>query len=247
MNPFLEEYGLTVSDRLVVDASGLGQLFGFGAAAPLAADYADHPITRDLAQTMTIFPTARSVQSTESVLEYASSSLIRTSPQSWAESDIESEEVSFDEGIDEQGPVTIAVVSTKSIEIRDESSSEEEADSSGAERENGSESGTEENEPLDLSSSEPEEESRESRIVVFGDTDFAANAYFDTSVNGDLFLNVISWLAEDADLLSIRPKDPENRTITLTTAESRLIFWATVIFFPLATIIFGIAVWYRRR
>jgi ABC-type uncharacterized transport system involved in gliding motility auxiliary subunit len=78
-------------------------------------------------------------------------------------------------------------------------------------------------------------------------SDFATNSLFGTSVNGDLFLNTVSWLAEDTDLLSIRPRDPQNRSVTLTATESRLIFWATVILFPLATLIFGMGVWYRRR
>jgi len=254
MNGILGKYGITVTDKFVVDASGLGQLFGFGAASPLAADYADHPITRDLAQTMTIFPTARSVQTTESTLEYSTQSLVRTSSQSWGEADIQAGEVSFDEGVDEPGPVTIAVVSTKSVE-HEESGSDESEESSGEENEPADASNSKEEPEENRSdehqseSAEPDTESQtmESRIVVFGDSDFASNAYFDTAVNGDLFLNVVSWMAEDTDLLSIRPRDPENRSVTLTSAESRLIFWATVIFFPLATVMFGIAVWYRRR
>jgi ABC-type uncharacterized transport system involved in gliding motility auxiliary subunit len=83
--------------------------------------------------------------------------------------------------------------------------------------------------------------------VVFGDADFAANDYMDISANGDLFLNVISWLAEDTDLISVRAKDPKVRNITLTAAESKLIFLATVVFFPLATLMFGAAIWLRRR
>ena len=105
----------------------------------------------------------------------------------------------------------------------------------------------EQSESSEGSEEAPEEAAKEARFVIFGDADFAANAYFGTSVNGDLFLNVVSWLAEDSDLLSIRPKDPENRTITLTATQSRLVFWATVIFFPLATLVFGVAVWYRRK
>jgi ABC-type uncharacterized transport system involved in gliding motility auxiliary subunit len=241
MNEFLAQYGLEVSNKFVVDASGLGQLFGFGAGAPLAADYADHPITEDLSQTMTIFPTARSLSTAESTLEYTSSALVSTSPQSWAETDINSEEVSFDEGVDDPGPIAIAVVSSKSVPSRKDSGDDEAESETDVESENPQES------PLDFTSPGPDQNSRDSRIVVIGDSDFASNGYIGTSVNGDLFLNVISWMAEDADLLSIRPKDPENRTVTLTSAESRLVFWATVIFFPLAAVVFGVAVWYRRR
>jgi ABC-type uncharacterized transport system involved in gliding motility auxiliary subunit len=249
MHGFLELYGVRLNDDFVVDATGLGQLFGFGAAAPLGVDYASHPITEDLQETMSIFPGARSVASVASELEFVTTELVRSSPQSWGESEIEAEEVSFDEELDTAGPVALAVVSVKSVTQEDSTEDSEEGDEGGESspegvetradespgKEDGEVSQTEENRPL------------ESRIVVFGDSEFASNAYFGTAVNGDLFLNAVSWLAEDTDLLSIRPKDPENRTITLTETDSRMVFWATVVLFPLTTLVLGFAVWSRRR
>jgi ABC-type uncharacterized transport system involved in gliding motility auxiliary subunit len=246
MNDFLEQYGITLEDDFVVDATGVGQLFGFGPAAPLAAEYTDHAITRDLKNTMTVYPTARSVSVTSSSLGYTVTELAKSSPQSWGETDIQQEEVSFDEAFDTQGPLPLAVVATKSADTPDPQSSEEdlvEESEASAEIEVEDIPGGDKED----TGEEEESESREARLVVFGDPDFAANAYFGISVNGDLFLNVISWLAEDTDLISIRPKNPENRNVTLTAQESRLIFLATVLFFPLATLVFGVAVWYRRK
>ena len=57
----------------------------------------------------------------------------------------------------------------------------------------------------------------------------------------------VSWLAEDSDLTAIAPKNPENRRINLTQSQSRLMFWATVILLPLSTLVFGLAVWFRRK
>jgi ABC-type uncharacterized transport system involved in gliding motility auxiliary subunit len=235
MNEFLGRYGLGFADDYVVDASGLGQLFGFGAGAPLAADYADHPITRDFSGTMTIYPGVRSVLTSDSPLDYETTVLVRSSAHSWGETEIESEPIQFDPGRDREGPVPLAALATRAIESRDNDAAEEFADGDGTE-------GSDETagEAVDSGTAE-------SRIVLFGDSDFASNAYFQTSVNGDLFLNVISWLAEDTDLLSIRPRDPATRSITLTGSEGRMIFWGTVVFFPLATLVFGLAVWYRRR
>ncbi|GAB4241651.1 MAG: Gldg family protein [Acidobacteriota bacterium] len=243
---FLAKFGIGLGDDIVVDASGLGQLFGFGAAAPLAADYADHPITRDLEGTMSIYPGARSVLTKESPEGYSTLELVRSSPQSWAETDLHSPRVSFDPGVDRRGPVALAVVSTKQVELKETAA---EAGGEEAQADQGDQAGekNEESEAGEGGEDAAEGNTRESRIVVFGDSDFASNGYWQISVNGDVFLNTVSWLAEDTDLLSIRPKNPENRMITLTATESRLIFWGTVVFFPLATLIFGIAVWYRRR
>jgi ABC-type uncharacterized transport system involved in gliding motility auxiliary subunit len=243
MNKFLDQYGVSLDKDFVVDASGLGQLFGFGAGAPLAADYADHPITKDLSGQMSIFPAARSVESVDSLLGYKTIALVRTSSQSWGESDIKQQKVTFDEGKDIKGPLALAVVATKEVPA---SPSDKAADA-GGDKASADVSKSDSKTADDKASTDQAKSEKESRLIVFGDSDFASNAYLGEAINSDLFLNATSWLAEDTDLLSIRPKNPENRNITLTGAEGRLIFWAAVVLFPFATLIFGVAVWYRRR
>jgi ABC-type uncharacterized transport system involved in gliding motility auxiliary subunit len=88
---------------------------------------------------------------------------------------------------------------------------------------------------------------KEARTVVIGDSDFASNQYFNHQRNGDLFLNVISWLAEDEDLISIRPKSQENRAIVLTSAGATTLFWLAVVLLPVSALFGGIWVWRRRR
>jgi ABC-type uncharacterized transport system involved in gliding motility auxiliary subunit len=88
---------------------------------------------------------------------------------------------------------------------------------------------------------------KEARVVVVGDSDFASNNYFQQQRNGDLFLNTVSWLAEDEDLISVRPKSQENRSISLTRANSSVLFWMTLVLLPGSALISGILVWLRRR
>ena len=88
---------------------------------------------------------------------------------------------------------------------------------------------------------------KEARTVVIGDSDFASNQYFNHQRNGDLFLNTISWLAEDEDLISIRPKNQENRAIVLTRAGGTILFWLAVVLLPASALFSGIWVWRRRR
>lgn len=88
---------------------------------------------------------------------------------------------------------------------------------------------------------------KEARVVVIGDSDFASNNYFQQQRNGDLFLNTVSWLAEDEDLISIRPKSQENRSVQLTRASSSVLFWMTLVLLPGGALVSGILVWLRRR
>jgi len=88
---------------------------------------------------------------------------------------------------------------------------------------------------------------KEARVVVIGDSDFANNSYIRMQRNGDLFLNTVSWLAEDEDLISVRPKSQENRTVQMTEGRSTLLKWLSLIFLPGSILIMGIVVWVRRR
>lgn len=85
------------------------------------------------------------------------------------------------------------------------------------------------------------------RLVVFGDSDFAINMFAGSLANQDLFLNAVDWLAEEEELISIRPKEEEERTVALTGGQSKLIFYVTVIGMPLVVIVIGTTVWVRRR
>jgi ABC-type uncharacterized transport system involved in gliding motility auxiliary subunit len=85
------------------------------------------------------------------------------------------------------------------------------------------------------------------RLVVFGDSDFAANYLFGFQKNGDLFMNVISWLAEEEDLIAIPPKNPEDRRISLTASGSKMIMLVSLFLLPLAAFGTAIAVYVKRR
>ena len=87
----------------------------------------------------------------------------------------------------------------------------------------------------------------ETRLVVFGDSDFLSNGYFNAPGNGDLALNVVAWLAEQEDLVSIRPKTSLPRILILSPAEGRFYFWSIVAFAPLMITVVGVGVWWRRK
>ncbi len=88
---------------------------------------------------------------------------------------------------------------------------------------------------------------KEGRIAVFGDSDFVTNNYYNLSGNGNLFLNTVNWLTEEADLISIQPKTSSPRTIHLTPQQGRIVFFTSVIIIPAFILFFGISIWIRRR
>ncbi|MBJ68193.1 MAG: hypothetical protein CME28_09325 [Gemmatimonadetes bacterium] len=89
-------------------------------------------------------------------------------------------------------------------------------------------------------------EGKGGRLVVFGDSDFATNQYFDYQGNGDLALNALSWLAEDESLISIRPRQAGYNPIALNDSQGEWIFWISVVLYPLAIALVGLLVVSRK-
>jgi ABC-type uncharacterized transport system involved in gliding motility auxiliary subunit len=90
-------------------------------------------------------------------------------------------------------------------------------------------------------------ENKKSRLIVFGDSDFASNSYFGQQGNGNLFVNSVTWLAQDENFISIRPKNPEDRRLTMTEAQGRLVSYVAVLLLPASILIAGVSVWMKRR
>ncbi len=245
MDDFLSGYGIQLDDNVVIDNSLRGMLSGLSAAAPLVDAYEPHPITEKMNRT-TFFPFARSVEAVESSLGYVSKPLFSSSIRSWGETElVEGEAVELNEGRDKEGPLTMAVVSTKTIEQADEAGGSEASESEG-EDETAAPEGEAEEEPEE--SEDEDGPATESRLVVYGDSDFVMNLYVGgPGGNADLFLNTVSWMVGDEDLVAVRPKDPTNRQIQMTPRDTRILFLFSVLALPLATLVLGISIWYRRR
>jgi ABC-type uncharacterized transport system involved in gliding motility auxiliary subunit len=85
------------------------------------------------------------------------------------------------------------------------------------------------------------------RFVVVGSSSWAANSFLKFNGNSDLALNTIDWLASDEDLISIRPKQEEDRRITMTRAQLNLVRITSQFLLPLVVVFAGVSVWWRRR
>jgi ABC-type uncharacterized transport system involved in gliding motility auxiliary subunit len=87
----------------------------------------------------------------------------------------------------------------------------------------------------------------EGRFVVIGSSIWASNRFLRFNGNGDLAANAINWLCSDEDLISIRPKPPEESGLTLTQAQMGTVEIVSQFVLPIIVIIAGIVVWWKRR
>jgi ABC-type uncharacterized transport system involved in gliding motility auxiliary subunit len=218
---FAKEWGMTIGNDIIVDATGFGRMIGAGPEVPIALPVPPgHAITRG-ATVMTAFPLSRSVTPIEGGTDgRVAQKLLQTGAQSWAETDLASlyatRAPKRDDGKDPVGPISLAAAVTA----------------------------TAPDAPAPASADLPK---AETRLVVVGDSDFAANSAIGIQGNRDLALNMVSWLAQQENMIAIRPKDPQDRRIQLTEDQSQRIFWLALLVIPGALLATGVRVWWKRR
>ena len=225
----IKEWNIEVGKDFVVDASGVGQLFGLGGGAPLVLDYPYHEITKDFRSLMTVFPSARSVTAgTAASGGISATDLAKTSDRSWAETDLASlqKEPVPDEGKDRVGAISLAAVATVPVAA----ASPAPAPTPGPD-----------------GAPAPEPPKAEGRVAVIGTPDFAANGFLGFQGNQDFLLNTVAWLAQDSDLISIRPKEPENQAMFLSRQTQQNAQWLALFVLPGLFVVLGVVTWWRRR
>jgi hypothetical protein len=87
------------------------------------------------------------------------------------------------------------------------------------------------------------------RLIVVGNSLWSQNNLLGSRSlgNRDLLANMINWLSSDEDLISIRPKVPEDRPLNITNANLKSIFWLSFVIFPFGVVAIGMATWWKRR
>ncbi|HSR67349.1 MAG TPA: GldG family protein [Acidobacteriota bacterium] len=86
-----------------------------------------------------------------------------------------------------------------------------------------------------------------SRLLLVGDSDFAANAYFGEYRSGDFFVLAVQWLMGDAESLKIPPRSEVDRRFRITLGGLRALRWTLLAGLPLLPLLAGLWVWRRRR
>jgi ABC-type uncharacterized transport system involved in gliding motility auxiliary subunit len=90
-------------------------------------------------------------------------------------------------------------------------------------------------------------ENSQGRFVVVGNSRWSANKFIRFEGNRNLLLNILNWLSSDEDLISIRPKETEDRRISLTQAQFRMLRAVSQFMLPLIVIVGGVMIWWKRR
>ena len=208
LDDLFQAWNVALGSNVVVDASGMGQLFGGGPIIPVVQDFGSSPITKGFQGSVAFFPLARTAAVADKNKTIPQTvELLKTSERSFTIPKLEpgQKKISFDSKTDKIGPLSLGVVANRKVGDKD------------------------------------------ARLVVIGNSQFAANPWVSQQRNGDLFFNAIDWLTQDENLISIRPKSATNRRVTLSEAQSAALHWVNLVFLPGLVIFSGVYIWWKRR
>lgn len=197
------DWGIELRNDFVVDLTSSLRLSG------ISAQYAMHPITEDIQNLVTFFPSIRSIRFSEMGEGTINRvELVLTSEQSWGESDLQSFNeqgvLEYDEESDALGPLVLVATAENNVQG--------------------------------------------SRIVVFGDSDFASNGFFFELGNGDLLINSVDWAIGNDQLISLTSKPSTQRFVVPPSNQTIwIILILTLFVIPGSVIFFGVMVWWQRR
>jgi ABC-type uncharacterized transport system involved in gliding motility auxiliary subunit len=216
----LDNWGVKFDNDEVVDPVQYAQ----SPLLPAVAQYQLSTITQKMNGLVTVFPFARSLSRAENAPPSLSvTSFAQSTAQAWGETTLDPNiPAKYDEGKDIKGPVNLAM----SVE------------------------GT-----APISSTNPVSDTtstRKTRIVVFGTSELVSNRILNAQelrgvANIDLFVNSVNWLAEEENLISIRPVPPDQRSLVMTGPDQQKVFFLSVIALPALVLFTGLSVWWRRR
>lgn len=192
----------------------------FGQAqVPVINSYKSHAITQDLVGQSAFFPGVRSIEALAGAQSSRSpTALFVTSDQSWGETDFAS--------------------------LKAQNAKFDEKDWKG---------------PLDLAYAVEARGEKNARLVVIGNSNFVSNGTLNARItvggqqqriqsgNGMLFGNMLHWLAGQETLIAIPSKPMDSRPVFLTAEQTAFVFWSSFLLIPLAILIVGALMWWRRR
>jgi ABC-type uncharacterized transport system involved in gliding motility auxiliary subunit len=228
LTQFLADWGIRAGSDVILDPTS-GQVIGTDASVAVAAAYPTHPITQGF-RVVTAYPLARSMAPIEGGSNsHTAQPVVNTGQQSWAEADIAGlaaakaqVEFNADKG-DKQGPITVASAVSAPATVTPPASGNATPASPDADRK------------------------PETRILAVGDSDFAANTAIGLPGNRDFFVNSLNWLSQQENLIAVRPRQPEDRRLTMTAEAQNRIMILTLFIIPGLVFATGIYTWWKRR
>jgi ABC-type uncharacterized transport system involved in gliding motility auxiliary subunit len=214
-----QEWGVDFGTNVVLDLSGRSESATVVVVPP---PYPTHPVTERF-RVFTVFPLARSVRAVASPpADRTVQPLVETSQAAWAETDIKA--LRAGGGELQMNPESGDLAGPVSLAVTVSTPAPPEEPAEGAPK------------------TPPQ-----TRLALFGDSDFASNAVARSGGNVNFFVNTVNWLSAQENLIAIRPREAGDSRLTITSLQARAVWWLSVLVMPALIFAAGIWSWRLRR
>lgn len=254
---FFRAYNVQVGNTFLVAGRDAGNALTRDPRVIALAEYPRHDLTRGLQGMLTIFPFAQPLHPAVGQLQGVDArSILMAGPDAWEETDalqVRDGTMRFDEGADRPGPLPLGVALEVDREAFFQESRVSRLLGDAADADTGD---------LLIDTLRDIRAGRGvtarpgsvfgrgtlSRLVVIGDSDFAANAQLNLYGNRDLLLNALGWLTGESELIGVRARERASEPLVIDPARARVLGWGGSVAWPLlAGLALAVRLLLRRR
>ncbi|MCX8093703.1 MAG: GldG family protein [Candidatus Goldbacteria bacterium] len=196
----------------------LGTMFGGDVLMPIISTFDQHEITKGFRVAL-FFPMCRTFAFNDNITGVSSNSLAKTNTTSWGETDL----AGIKKGIakfDSGVDLQSPLIVAGIVNINNETFKPD----------------------WDTTT-----KMTQTKVAVLGSAEFINNTFLSASGNKDFILNTISYLAEEGDMISIRPKDRSFEPVFMSKIAGRMLFLIPTVLLPLIILGIGVMVFIKRR
>jgi ABC-type uncharacterized transport system involved in gliding motility auxiliary subunit len=231
---------------LVIDP--VSRLMGGDFAVPIVTQYPFNDITQNFTLA-TAFPVSTPLEPEAKASGVTITPVVKSSEASYVKVNLDAKDIRFQPGVDRKGPAILAV----EVVPNPSAASAPPTKSGGAGAASGSAPAARGGTTAGGSASpaagksSPAPAAPKGSAVIFGNSGFIRNAYVGLVGNRDLFTSAVAWLTQSGNLVSIAPRVSPFDPFILTGQQGRMVFLGSVIVLPLALLVAGGSVYFRRR
>ncbi|MHB8070047.1 MAG: GldG family protein [Desulfobaccales bacterium] len=227
LKDFLSGYGVDLDKGIILDMNQVTQAIGASPIMPLAMQYGPHRITRDFTNVVTIYPLARPLTLKQGIKDVSLVPLVTTTNTSWekfGQEWMKGGKATYDAQTDKKGPFTLAALADIKLAPG-----------------------------KDVKGKTPPPpapkpgDDKKAYLVVFGNVDFATNAYFNLSGNGDLFLNTVNFLGSEEKQILVRREEKKAQPLMMKGWQAWFLMLTSLVALPLIMLAAGVRAYLRRR
>lgn len=234
------EFHVAAPGGLVVDP--VSRLLGANPAVPIVTQYPFSDITQNF-NLATAFPVSTPLVPDLKAKDVTLTPIVKSSDASYVKTNLDAKDIGFQAGVDRKGASVLGVEVTPAAGTPAPT-----AVTPTVPRAAAPSAGTKPpSSPPGAGGPPAGGGAAKGSAVLFGNSAFVRNSYVGLVGNRDLFTSTVAWLTQSGNLVSIAPRVSPFDPFIISGQQGRYLFLGSVIALPLALLILGGSVYFRRR